>query len=61
MTQRLDRTTVVKWWTRIGIKDYFVAFRLAEEFPAYSTFFAHQGLEKSCKAYLLGTYAEEYE
>lgn len=61
MTKGLDRDTVVKWWAQIAIKDIFLAFHLSEEFPAYSTFFAHQGLEKSCKAYLLGTMAVEYE
>jgi hypothetical protein len=44
MTKGLDRDTVVKWWGRIAIKDFFLAFHLAEEFPAYSTFFAHPQL-----------------
>jgi hypothetical protein len=61
MPEKLNKETVVAWWTRIAIKDFFIAFYLNNKFPWYSTFFYHQGLEKICKAYLLGTLAEEYE
>jgi HEPN domain-containing protein len=52
-----------KVWARAGVDDFYFVFFLEESggFSAYSTFFCHQGLEKICKAYLLGCRASEYE
>jgi len=57
----LKREDAVGTWARSGIKDFFIAFHIENKFPRYSTFFCYQGLEKNCKAYLLGTKAAEYE
>jgi hypothetical protein len=61
MSKKLNKVTVVTMWARLAIQDFFIAFYLNDKFPWYSTFFCHQGLEKICKAYLLGTLAAEYK
>jgi hypothetical protein len=62
MSVTIDRGAVVTVWARTGIDDFYMAFYLEEgRFLGYSTFFCHQGLEKICKAYFLGTRAAEYE
>lgn len=52
---------MVSVWTDRGIEDFYIAFSIEENFRGYCTFFCHQGLEKLCKAYLLGERASEYE
>lgn len=52
---------VVKTWVRRGLRDFYMAFYLSDKFPFYTAFFCHQGLEKICKAYLIGTMASDYE
>lgn len=61
MHPKLKREEVVRTWARSGIKDFCIVFHIENKFAHYSTFFCHQGLEKLCKAYLLGTRAAEYE
>lgn len=59
--KKISKAIVVTTWAHIALKDFFIAFYLDDKFPWYSTFFCHQGLEKICKAYLLGTIAAEFE
>ena len=58
---RFTREAVVKDWLVKGIQDFIIDFRQEEHFPWQSAFFYQQGVEKLCKAYLLGERAEEYE
>lgn len=58
---KLSREDVIKAWVRSGIKDFRIADDMSDKWPFYVAFFYHQGLEKLCKAYLLGTMASEYE
>ena len=60
-TSKLDRETIVGTWAYWSLKDFYVAFDIENKFSVYSTFFCHQGLEKMCKAYLIGTKASRYE
>lgn len=48
-------------WAFGGVEDFYIAFDISDRFRRYVAFFYHQGLEKICKAYLLGTMAPEYE
>ena len=52
--KNLARHNVIKTWGRRGIKDFYLSFKIRKEFPQYSSFFLQQGLEKICKAYILG-------
>ncbi len=56
-----SKTTVVKLWTLHGFVDFYIGFDIRDRFDWYSAFLWHQGLEKFCKAYLLGTKSSEYE
>jgi hypothetical protein len=58
---QMDRERVVRTWACSGIKDFFLAFCLCETFNFQKPFFYHQGLEKLCKAYILGQRSSEYE
>ena len=60
---KINKESVVMTWARAGVDDFYLVFFLEGSggFPAYSTFFCHQGLEKMCKAYLLGCRSLEYE
>jgi hypothetical protein len=57
----ISKQDVVLTWTCTGIDDFFMAFYVENKFPEMSTFFCHQGLEKLCKAYLLGLESDKYE
>lgn len=57
----MNRNDVVREWVRSGIIDFYLYFELDEKWYHYNAFFLHQGLEKLCKAYLLGERASEYE
>lgn len=61
MSLKLDKKVVVKTWARRGVVDFYLGFEISEKVPWYPPFFYCQGLEKICKAYLLGTKASEYE
>lgn len=50
----LKAEDVVKAWVRSGIRDFCLYFELDDRWYDYNAFFLHQGLEKLCKAYLLG-------
>lgn len=56
-----SKTTVVKLWALHGLVDFYIGFDIWDRFDWYSAFLWHQGLEKFCKAYLLGTKSSEYE
>lgn len=58
-----DKEMIIQTWVSHGIKDFFISFEFedANKWHEYSTFFCHQGLEKICKAYLIGTKATDYE
>lgn len=61
MTSRIERKVVIKLWALRGVVDFYNGFDIQDRFDWYSAFFWHQGLEKLCKAYLLGTKSSEYE
>ena len=52
---------VIDAWVRSGIRDFCLYVELQNAWSSYNAFFLHQGLEKLCKAYLLGARAKEYE
>lgn len=58
-----DKGLIIQTWVSHGIKDFFISFEFEDDnkWHEYSTFFCHQGLEKICKAYLIGTKATDYE
>lgn len=58
---KLSRETVIELWVFCAIRDLHIAFYLEKYFRWYVLFFCHQGLEKLCKAYLLGIRSSEYE
>ncbi len=62
---RFTRETVVKNWLEAGVRDFLIAFILTGEktkdFPWQVAFFYQQGVEKLCKAYILGERSDEYE
>lgn len=43
-----------------GVEDFLIAFEVLEKWPWYRPFFIEQGLEKICKAYLIGKKSSEY-
>ena len=57
------RNEVVTCWLYSGLRDFYISFEFEEanRWHAYSTFFCSLGLEKSCKAYLIGTESARYE
>ena len=63
MLAGIDKKEVVFTWMSFGLRDFYISFELedANKWHAYSTFFCHQGLEKICKAYLIGTESVHYE
>ncbi len=58
---KLKKEDVVWLWATRGVAEFYIGFDIWNRFDWYSAFFWHQGLEKLCKAYLLGTKAAEYE
>jgi hypothetical protein len=57
----ISKEDVVLAWTYTAIEDFLMAFYVEDKFPEMRTFFCHQGLEKLCKAYLLGLESDKYE
>ncbi len=58
----LTREDIVEAWVYSGMLDFYIAFFMSNKnFHEYSIFYYHQGLEKVCKAYLLGARSAEYE
>ena len=58
----MTRDDVVEAWVYTGIMDFYIAFFMSnKKFYWYDTFYYHQGLEKTCKAYLLGARSAEYD
>jgi len=59
---KLIREDVVEAWIYGGIMDFYIAFFMENKrFYEYAAFCYHQGIEKTCKAYLLGARSAEYE
>jgi hypothetical protein len=59
---KLTREDVVEAWVYSGVMDFYIAFFMSNKnFQEYGVFYYHQGLEKVCKAYLLGAKPAEYE
>lgn len=56
----IRKRTAVGAWVRRAATDFFAAFEL-EDLIYLRLFFYHQGIEKLCKAYLIGTHAYRYE
>lgn len=57
----IDRTTAVNEWIGYGLDDLIVQFFGLEKWRPYQPFFLAQGLEKICKAYMIGRKSGEYE
>lgn len=55
MDKTITKEKVVRLWTIRGIAEFYIGFDIWDRFAWYSAFFWHQGLEKFCKVYLLGT------
>lgn len=51
---KLRKEKVVWLWAIRGVAEFYIGFDIWDRFDWYSAFFWHQGLEKLCKAYLLG-------
>ena len=56
----IQRETAVRAWVKRAATDFFASF-LLEDLLFLRLFFYHQGVEKLCKAYLIGTHAYQYE
>lgn len=57
----MNKETVLSTWVQSGIRDFYLNFELESQWPRYSVFFCHQGLEKICKAYYLGKCSLRWE
>ncbi len=57
----IDRATAVREWIGYGLDDLIVQFFGLEKWRPYQPFFLAQGLEKICKAYMIGMKSGEYE
>lgn len=57
----LQKKDVLLKWACSGIRDFLIAFTVSDFFPFFVGFCYHQGIEKVCKAYILGKRASEYE
>lgn len=53
-SKKLRKEDVVWRWATTGVAEFYIGFDIWDRFDWYSAFFWHQGLEKLCKAYLLG-------
>lgn len=58
--EAMKREYVVNAWVRSGIRDFCLYYELDDRWYDYNAFFLHQGLEKLCKAYLLGARSFQY-
>lgn len=57
----VTRQVAVETWLKRGLSDFVVQFVPLDHWEEYQSFFIHQGLEKVCKAYLIGKNASSYE
>ncbi|MBI3292888.1 MAG: hypothetical protein HYZ73_08805 [Elusimicrobia bacterium] len=57
----ITRQVAVETWLKRGLNDLVVQFVPLDHWEEYQPFFIHQGLEKVCKAYLIGKNAPSYE
>ncbi|HOO78498.1 MAG TPA: hypothetical protein PLZ73_11505 [bacterium] len=55
----ITREVAVGTWVRRAMVDFFAAFQL-EDLSHLRLFFYHQGIEKLCKALLIGTHADQF-
>jgi hypothetical protein len=57
----MNRQGVIGAWVWSGVRDFCLYTELNDRWYSCNAFFLHQGLEKLCKAYLLGKGASAYE
>ena len=57
----ITRQVAVETWLKRGLNDFIVQFEALDHWEEYQPFFIHQGLEKVCKAYLIGKNSSSYE
>jgi hypothetical protein len=58
---KMSRKRAVTTWTGFAMDDFLIAFFALEAWRRYQPFFLAQGVEKICKAYLIGQRYSEYE
>ncbi len=56
----MDKQSIIKRFVVYAIEDLYLAFVLGFQWSYQRTFFLEQGLEKVCKAYILGHKSAEY-
>ena len=61
MEKPFTKEEVVKGWIIRGIQDFYIFWSIGYEWHDQIFSFLSQGLEKICKAYILGKQAHEYE